>query len=255
MSKFQALSSSSSLKKGLMYMSTDDFSIGQLGTLQLADSFFPTGMYTTSHGLEALLYTKRQKITHPGELQEMIKDYLESQIGPADCTALGNSYSCSERNDLNGLHEIDRTIFSMKLVREIRDASTRSGTQLIRCLVSFVTKDELLKKFNESIKAGLATGVYPVALAIACKALDISRNNAGLVMLYGFTVSMVGAALRLGMLQHYDGQRIIHQLKPDVLRIVRNCIDRPLASMWQFAPAIDILQIKHEGLSSKMFIT
>lgn len=255
MSKFQALSSSSSLKKGLMYMSTDDFSIGQLGTLQLADSFFPTGMYTTSHGLEALLYTKRQKITHPGGLQEMIKDYLECQIGPADCTALGNSYSCSERNDLNGLHEIDRTIFSMKLVREIRDASTRSGTQLIRCLVSFVTKDELLKKFNESIKAGLATGVYPVALAIACKALDISRNNAGLVMLYGFTVSMVGAALRLGMLQHYDGQRIIHQLKPDVLRIVRNCIDRPLASMWQFAPAIDILQIKHEGLSSKMFIT
>jgi urease accessory protein len=238
-----------------MYMSTDDFSIGQLGTLQLADSFFPTGMYTTSHGLEALLYTKRLKITHPGELQEMIKDYLECQIGPADCTALGNSYSCSERNDLNGLHEIDGTIFSMKLVKEIRDASTRSGTQLIRCLVSFVTKDELLKKFNESIKAGLATGVYPVALAIACKALDISRNNAGLVMLYGFTVSVVGAALRLGMLQHYDGQRIIHQLKPDILRIVRNCIDRPLASMWQFAPAIDILQIKHEGLSSKMFIT
>jgi urease accessory protein len=238
-----------------MYMSTDDFSIGQLGTLQLADSFFPTGMYATSHGIEALLYTKRLKITHPGELQDMIKVYLECQIGPADCTALGNSYSCSEKNDLKGLREIDGTIFSMKLVREIRDASARSGSQLVRCLVSFVTKDELLNKFNESIKAGLATGVYPVALAIACKALDISRNNAGLVMLYGFTVSMVGAALRLGMLQHYDGQRIIHQLKPDILRIVRNCIDRPLASMWQFAPAIDILQIKHEGLSSKMFIT
>jgi urease accessory protein len=238
-----------------MYMSTDDFSIGQLGTLQLADSFFPTGMYTTSHGLEALLYTKRLKIIHPRELQEMIKIYLEYQIGPADCTALGNSYSCSERNDLNGLHEIDRTIFSMKLVREIRDASTRSGTQLIRCLVSFITNDELLKNFNESIKAGLANGVYPVALAIACNALDISRNNAGMVMLYSFTVSMVGAALRLGILQHYDGQKIIHQLKPDILRIVRDCINRPLASMWQFAPGIDIIQIKHEGLSSKMFIT
>ena len=74
-------------------------------------------------------------------------------------------------------------------------------------------------------------------------------------MLYGFTVSMVGAALRLGMLQHYDGQRIIHELKPDILSIVRNCINRPLSSMWQFAPAIDILQIKHEGLNSKMFIT
>jgi urease accessory protein len=236
-------------------MSTDDLSIGQLGALQLSDSFFPTGMYTTSHGLEALLYTNRKKIANPRDLLEMIKTYLECQIGPADCTALGNSYSCSERKDLNGLREIDRTIFSMKLIREIREASTRSGTQLIRCLVSFITTDEILNNFNESIKLGSATGVYPVALAIACKALGISRNNAGMVLLYGFTVSMVGAALRLGMLQHYDGQRIIHELKPDILRIVRDCINRPLASMWQFAPAIDILQIKHEGLNSKMFIT
>jgi urease accessory protein len=129
-------------------MSTDDISVGQLGTLQLSDSFFPTGMYATSHGLEGLLYTNRKKITSPRDMLEMIKTYLECQIGPADCTALGNSYSCSEKNDLNGLREIDRTIFSMKLIREIRDASTRSGTQLIRCLVSFITTNELLKKFN-----------------------------------------------------------------------------------------------------------
>ena len=41
-------------------------------------------------------------------------------------------------------------------------------------------------------------------------------------MLYSFTVNMVGAALRLGIHQHHDGQRIIHELKPDILRIVKN---------------------------------
>jgi urease accessory protein len=236
-------------------MSIDNISIEQISALQLSDSFFPTGMYTTSNGLEALFYKKQRKLYSPNELLEMIKAYLECQIGPADCTALGNSYDCSKRKDVGALVEIDRMIFSMKLIRDIREASARSGSQLIRCLVSFITNNEVLNSFNEMIKTGRATGVYPVAFAIACNALEISKKNAGLSMLYSFTVSMVGAALRLGMLQHYDGQRIIHELKPDISEIVEKCIERPLSSMWQFAPGIDIIQVKHERMNSKMFIT
>ena len=236
-------------------MSIDKISIGQISALQLSDSFFPTGMYTTSNGLEALFYKNQRKQSNPNELLEMIKVYLACQIGPADCTALGNSYDCAQRQDLGALIEIDRMIFSMKLVREIRDASARSGSQLIRCLVSFITNNNILSKFNDAIRDGRATGVFPVAFAIASNVLDISKNTAGLMMLYSFTVSMVGAALRLGMLQHYDGQRVIHEIKPEISKIVESCIERPLTSMWQFAPGIDILQIKHERMNSKMFIT
>jgi urease accessory protein len=75
------------------------------------------------------------------------------------------------------------------------------------------------------------------------------------MMLYGFLVSIVGAALRLGMVQHFEGQRIIHQLKPTILKTVKSNINRPLSSMWQFAPDIDIIQITHERMGSKMFIT
>jgi urease accessory protein len=236
-------------------MSIDKISIEQISAFQLSDSFFPTGMYTTSNGLEALFYKNQRRQINPKELLDMIKVYLACQIGPADCTALGNSYDCTKKQDLGALIDIDRMIFSMKLVREIRDASARSGSQLLRCLVSFMTNHDILNKFNDAIRAGRATGVFPVAFAIACNVLDISKNTAGLMMLYSFTVSMVGAALRLGMLQHYDGQRIIHELKPEISKIVERCIERPLTSMWQFAPGIDILQIKHERMNSKMFIT
>jgi len=236
-------------------MSIDKISIEQISALQLSDSFFPTGMYTTSNGLEALFYKKQRKLYSPNELLEMIKVYLDCQIGPADCTALGNSYDCAKRKDVGALVEIDRMIFSMKLIREIREASARSGSQLIRCLVSFITNNDVLNNFNDMIKTGGATGVYPVAFAIACNALEISKNTAGLSMLYSFTVSMVGAALRLGMLQHYDGQRIIHEIKPYISKTVEKCIERPLSSMWQFAPGIDIIQVKHERMNSKMFIT
>jgi urease accessory protein len=32
-------------------------------------------------------------------------------------------------------------------------------------------------------------------------------------------------------------------------------INRPIEGIWQFAPSIDIIQISHERMNSKMFIT
>lgn len=234
-------------------MSTEKISVEEISILQLSDSFFPTGMYATSNGLEALFYSK--KIKHANELRDLIKVYVEHQIGPTDCTALGNSYEYAKGSDLERLIEVDQTIFSMKLIQEIRETSTRSGTQLLRCLCYFITDNELLNRYQEAIKNRQASGVYPVALAIASSTLNIPKRKAGLMMVYTFSVSIVGAALRLGMLQHFDGQRIIHELKPNILETVNNNIDRPLTSMWQFAPGIDIFQITHERMGSKMFIT
>jgi urease accessory protein len=235
------------------YMSSHKASIDEISMLQLSDSFFPSGMYTTSGGLEALYYSNR-KIT-ADQLRDLIKVYLEHQIGPADCSALGNSYEHIQRKDLERLVEVDNIIFSMKLIEEVRNASTRSGTQVLRCVSSFRTDNSIMNGYQQAVKDKRASGVYPVALAVCSNALGISKYKAGLMMLYGFSVSMVGAALRLGVLQHFDGQRIIHELKSSMSETVEKNIDRPLTSMWQFAPDIDILQIAHERMSSKMFIT
>lgn len=226
----------------------------EINMLQLSDSFFPTGMYTTSSGLESLFYSKN-KIKSPDELKNLITVYLEDQIGPADCTAMGVSYSCIESANVEELIKVDQTIFSMKLIEEIRHASVRSGTQLLRCVNYFLPGNEIIVKFQEAIKENKASGVYPVSLAIASHSLGISKYNCGIMMLYSFTVSIIGAALRLGMIQHLDGQKLIHELKPSMLATVAKNINRPLSSMWQFTPGIDIIQIAHELMPSKMFIT
>jgi urease accessory protein len=235
-------------------MITNEISAEEISIMQMSDSFFPTGMYTMSNGLEALFYV-RKVVNDPNSLRDLIRIYLEYQIGPADCTALGNSYEYSKKTDIEMLSGVDQTLFSMKLIREIREATTRSGTQLIRTVSSFISDSEVLNGYGEAIKRKEAYGVYAVALAVVCSALGISKQNAGLIMLYSFSVSIVGAALRLGVLQHIEGQRIIHELKPTIVKTVLQNIDRPVTSMWQFAPDIDILQIAHEKMDSKMFIT
>lgn len=235
-------------------MSIDKISIEELSIMQLCDSFFPTGMYTMSNGLEALFYSKK-KVKDANGLRDLIKVYIEYQIGPADCAALGSSYEYAQGSDLQKLLEVDEMLFSMKLIRETREATTRSGIQLLRCVSSFIINHEILNKYQEAIKVKQASGVYAVALAVVSSALRIPKRKAGLMMLYAFSVSLVGAALRLGMIQHLEGQRIVHELKPSMLNTVNNNIDRPLTGMWQFVPDIDIIQITHERMGSKMFIT
>jgi urease accessory protein len=112
-----------------------------------------------------------------------------------------------------------------------------------------------LKSYSTAVQTKKAHGVYPVAFAVACSSFDIPKENACTMMLYSFTVSIVGAALRLGLIQHFEGQKIIHDLKPVMLRAVRENIDKPIGSIWQFAPQIDLYQIDHEKMDSKMFIT
>jgi len=223
-----------------------------ISILQLSDSFFPTGLYATSNGLEFLAQERKLTVK---DISQFITIYLKQVIGPSDCTALGNAYESYKKSDIASLLHIDESICHMKLIEENRTASVRSGNQLLKCVISFSKNKKILKEYQNAIANGKAIGVYPVSFGVVTASLDIPKKKAGLMFLYGFTVSIVGAALRLGILEHFEGQKVIHDLGPVILQTVLDNIDRPIINIWQFAPGLDILQMKHEAMSSKMFIT
>lgn len=230
-------------------ISADDISF-----LQLADSFFPTGLYTNSSGLELLFYSKNRKLSY-GEISDFIRAYLIQQIGPTDCCIIGNVYDSIQKKNFESLLELDNTYYFMRLVDETRSASTRSGIQFLKCVSSFIHNNEYLDFFSRNIKEGNARGVYPVSYALGCSSLNISKERSGLMFLYSFVVSVVGAALRLGVIQHFEGQMIIDELKPVMVSTLSKNIELPAFEMWQFVPQLDIIQMHHEQMDSKMFIT
>ncbi|HEU5120651.1 MAG TPA: urease accessory UreF family protein [Candidatus Nitrosocosmicus sp.] len=229
-------------------------SIEDLSFLQLSDSFFPTGLYTTSNGLEHLFYSKNRKLSY-SEISDFLKAYIVQQIGPTDCCVIGNVYDCLQKKDFTSLLDLDKKYYFMRLVDETRSASTRSGIQFLRCISTFMKENENLTFYSKSIKDGLAKGVFPVSYAIGCNSMNLPKDRSGLMLLYGFVVSVVGAALRLGILQHFEGQMMIDELKPVMLATVLKNINQPADEMWQFIPQLDIIQMHHEQMDSKMFIT
>ncbi|NDB91407.1 MAG: urease accessory protein [Nitrososphaeria archaeon] len=232
-----------------MYMSTD---FSDLSILQLSDSFFPSGTYTMSNGLE-MFYLKKS-LRGANDVKSLIQIFLEQQVGPADCVAASNAYDCAQAKDMAGVITIDETIFRMRLVREIREASIRSGRQLVKSVLSF-NKDSFLVQYHDKITQLNAHGTYPVAFSVASNVLGISKRSCCLGMCYGFTVSMVGAALRLGIIQHMEGQKIINSLKPIISKTVSDYIGKNYHQIWQFTPQADLYQMQHEKIDAKMFVT
>jgi urease accessory protein len=225
----------------------------EVNMLQLSDSLFPTGMYSTSSGLETFFYRKRVK--DASELKRLLEVFIQNQIGPADCVALGNAYESAVIADTQKLIETDQRLFSMKLIKEIREVSVRSGTQLLKCIGEMTSNNEMFQSYQNNVNLGKASGIYPVALGVTCALFGIPKNKAGLILIYTFTASVIGAALRLGIINHFEGQRIINQLKRVTSKTIEKNINKKLIDMWQFTPEIDTTQMLHEQAERRMFIS
>ncbi len=226
---------------------TDD-----LDALQISDSMFPTGMFASSGGLELMFV--RGMVTGVRELSILCRDMITHQIGVADCVALANAYDAASREDTDAIEEVDALYCSAKTIREARDAYVRSGVQLCRCVAEFCD-DGILARYRSCIRDKRASGIYPVALGVCCSALRIEKRRAAHILLYGFTANMAGAALRLGMIQHFEAQKMIHELKPVMREAAESCITRDISEMWQFCPHVEVLQMAHARADANMFIT
>ena len=223
-----------------------------LAMMQISDSFFPSGLYANSNGLESI-FQNNKKITHL-EVGRIIETQLKQQIGPTDLIVMENALKFASTKEFKKILELDMKFNSIKNIKEIREASKRSGIQLVRCLREFI-KDEIIEEYLKFHHAGMISGAYPVSFGLCANAMGISPQKAGLMFLYGFIVSVVGAASRLGITQHYQNQKIIHELKPLISQIVSECMDKSTKEIWQFMPHLEILQMHHERMDSKMFIT
>ena len=74
-------------------------------------------------------------------------------------------------------------------------------------------------------------------------------------MLYSFSASVVSAAIRLGIIQHLDAQKILGNLAEPLNGFVSEKLKEKTTDIWQLTPMTEIHQMYHEHNESRMFIT
>lgn len=232
-------------------MSTDIAPEGKslLTLLQLTDSFFPTGAFAHSFGLET--YVQLELVNDPETFEMFLRSTLHHGFRNSDAVAIGLTYKAIE---IEGIVDLDARLTAMKVARESREGSVKIGKQFLRN-AAILERNEILDKYAERVRSGRCAGHHAIAYGLVASTAGIDLFSAVLGYLHAHVVGQVSAAVRLIPLKPTDGQRIIQNIRPDLIDIARFAKGASIGDLSGFTPGLDIRGMQHERLYSRLFIS
>ena len=217
-----------------------------LTLLQHGDSFFPSGAVSFSWGLEML--KNDQIIASVNDIDNFIENQLIERWGPFERVVLVHTYGY--RDDIEHVISIDNLVECMTLASELRDGSKRLGSALLTTnqQLNNPVAEQYLKLTNDN----KALGHLPIAQALVWASIGLSRNFVLMLSAYNFCVSVLGAALRLGIVGHIDCQKSLTNFRQLITKILTWPVPE-LEEIHSFTPFSDIASMRHEHSETRLF--
>lgn len=209
---------------------------------QVVDSAFPTGTFAHSWGLEAAW--QHGEIDGPTALRAFVEASVR-QAGHAVLPLVNEAY-----DDLAALEALDALADAFLINAVANRASRIQGRTLASTAAEVwpLPATGALRARIESTRAHVA----PVSGAV-CRTIGMARGATQRLMLFATARGVLSAAVRLGIVGSYEGQRMLHACAPSMERVATECGDLRSGDLAQTAPLIDILQAGHDRLYSRLF--
>lgn len=220
-----------------------------LSSLQLTDSFFPSGLFTLSHGIESFA---QAGLLTTASLAAIVSDLVRASVGPSDAAGVALAMRAAASNDLAAVARIDQRLTAIKITREPRETSIRLGRQLLG-LSRDVFDSTLARDYLAMVDAHRAPGNQAIALALLKTTLGVAVEEAVAGELYSFAASCVGAAVRMSEIDHRNAQRILYLLQPVIEAATRDALSRSLHELGGSAPFVELMSMRHEEAELRLF--
>ncbi len=217
--------------------------------LQVANSSFPTGAFNHSYGFETLI--DRGVISNAETLDIACRDWLLYGVAPVDGAAVVSAHRAASAGDLDQLVELDNLVGALKLAREIREASYKTGRAFMRAALE-VFQPSRMATYAQAVKEGNCEGHQAVAFGVAATCFEIPEVETVLVFLQSVLTNLVGVAARLIALGQVEAQRIIAKAKPLLIQAVKVAKSRKPEEFGTMTAALDIAAMHHERLYSRL---
>ncbi|HEY9883905.1 MAG TPA: urease accessory UreF family protein [Thermosynechococcaceae cyanobacterium] len=224
----------------------------RLALMQLSDSFFPSGSFTLSHGLESLVQTKQ--IRSAQDVEAFLYLLLHNKVGGSDLVALLHAYRASAANEPDEIRRADACLYAQTLIQVTRDVQCRGGQALLMVARS-TWSDRQLESLQDDVDAKRTPGLHPIVFAVVGRAVHLGESDTSVAFLHSFVTGVIGAAIRLGVLGHLGAQALLSKMAAEIELIAIQASGLSLDEMWSCTPAIDVAQMSHPHLSSKQFAT
>ena len=212
--------------------------------LQTTDSFFPTGAFSHSGGLEGL--TSERLLAGAEDAERAIEDILVRSFALVDLPACGLAHRAA--GEVDRLLEIDAWVDSLKAPREAREA----GRSLGRRRLKVVTAPEA---YRIAVEAGRSPGQQAVVTGMHAALEGVSREEAMTAFAYGTAAGLVASAMKLLPLGQTRAQALLSRLGESMSESVRTADALSLDELGSFTPLLDIAAMRHETAAPRLFIS
>ncbi|MFG2044616.1 urease accessory protein UreF [Dactylosporangium sp. NPDC048998] len=232
-----------------------------LAAVQVADSAFPCGRYTLSHGLES--FVQAGEVTVRSDVRgllSLLTGQLEHGIATSDGVALAWAHRAVSaatgpgRFDERLALDADLRLTSVKLAREAREASARTGRGVLGTVVGSFA-GPALTAYARLVDRGAAPGNGAVVTGILAAELAVPLQHAVATELYTFAAGWLNAAVRLGVADHRMAQAVLHRCKPVTERSARRASRTGLDDMSSSTPLVDVMGMRHEHAALRLFMS
>lgn len=234
-----------------------------LQALTYADSAYPSGRYTLSHGLEGLVQAGRVRGTQ--QVTEVLLDHLRHTAGPGDGVATAVAVMT---DDLTTLVALDHELSATKVTGELRRASTRVGRQLLLVTADVESRlgepqSDVLRAYAAAVAAKDTPGNQAVAAGLVHASHGMDAVTAVATELTGLAVGWAGAALRLRQCDHIGAQVAVTASHPVIVEVagqaVRTAAELLTNSDWSLlgraSPGSDLASAAHETAPARLFMS
>lgn len=234
-------------------MTTDPNSRWISGLLHTADSFYPTGAYAHSFGLEGLV--QAGVVCDRATLRTFLLEFVLPPLARTDLPIAARAWDAAgaEPPDWARLRELSFLGSALRGAREPREASEAIGRQ--RLELTALLHGGCAAEFNARAIAENWPRPACVAAAIEGRMLGAPREAVLHALIYAAAAGMISAAVKLLRL----GQNALHTLLAEVLAqapaLITEAVALDLSDVGAFNPWWDIAAARHEHADFRLFIS
>lgn len=225
------------------------FSDPLLVLLQVANAAFPTGAFNHSYGFETLI--EHGEIKDAASLERHCLDWMRFGIAPADGAGVAHAHRAMRASDIEALNRIDDAIGALKLPREVRDASLRTGRALLSAL-NDIYETEGLATLNAAVRQGRLEGHQATVFGAGAALFGVTEPDAVLAFLQSGLSNMASVGARLIPLGQVETQRIVARAQALLHEARAVSLARPLSALGSATIVFDIAAMDHERLETRL---
>ncbi len=220
--------------------------------LQGCDPLFPTGAYAHSGGLEQI--AEEGFVSDEGSLLRFLKSQVLPSLENLELPYLRFCHAAVLHRDMDALCEIDRLLDSIKICRELREASLRMGVRRLLALKN-VSSHDFASSFDAARRQGKARGHHIPVFALQMAVEGVPLKATLLAFLYQTVAGMCGAALKLIRIGQDGSQRVLRQALAGADAVAGASLSITPEDAGWFNPLLEISSMRHEVAPERMFIS